>query len=457
MTFLRRTRSGFLVAALVGTAALVIPAQEASAAPQVFNNACHNSIFSANWDQLGVTMSATSPTGPLAAGTPVALTGLGLDLSIPSGILVLGYDIGLLTTGVNVIPVTIHEVIDAANTVEKSKSTNNVNTTVTTTVTDPDGTPGTLDESATDGTGSATFADMIWTAGGSGPITFAEHNDPTVTSVAGGGLVAVAHFGGGVVNVGFRCTSGTVTGSNPGVPTFTNAPILSSTTIDPTDTVAPTVKATAPSAPFTLGTRTTLRWTASDTGIAGLGKFQAHYRKAAPSSGFGRFVAPTGWANLPATARSVTLTGLRLGYDYCLQVRGMDKAGNWSAWTAERCVARPLDDRALTVSKGWARKTGKAYWNGTVTNTSAVGATAKRANVRLDRVGIVATRGPGMGTVGVYVGTKLIGKISLAAASKHYRSLIVLPKFSLRTGTVTVKVLTRNKPVQLDGLAVSRS
>jgi hypothetical protein len=92
-----------------------------------------------------------------------------------------------------------------------------------------------------------------------------------------------------------------------------------------------------------------------------------------------------------------------------------------------------------------------------VKSTKTLGATAKFANAQLDRVGIVATRGPGMGTVGLYVGKALIGKISLAAASKHYRSLLTLPTFKYRTGTVTVKVLTKGKLVQLDGLAISRT
>jgi hypothetical protein len=440
-------------AALVGAAAVaVVGAPNASAASQAFPNACRNSAVPTNWDQVNVTMSATTPGLPFSSGDSVPLTGIGLQMAIPGAIFVAGYNLGLLTAGPNNIPGHIHEVIDATNTVEGSQSTNTVDATMSTTITDPDGTPGTGDETASNATASVSFNDQTWTASSTGPINFAEHNDIAVTGVAGGGIVAVADLAGGAIHVQFHCTSGTVTGSNPGTPTFTDAPTIISTP----DTTPPTVKATAPTAPFTLGTSAKLTWTASDTG-SGLSKFQAHYRKAGPSSGFGGFVAPTGWANLASTARSVTLTGLALGYDYCLQVRGMDKAGNWSAWTAERCVARPLDDRALTVSTGWSRGTGSSYWNKTITSTKTLNKTAKRGSVRLDRVGIVATRGPGMGTVGVYVGTKLIGKISLAAASKHYRSLIVLPKFSFRTGTVTVKVLTSAKTVQLDGLAVSRS
>jgi hypothetical protein len=61
------------------------------------------------------------------------------------------------------------------------------------------------------------------------------------------------------------------------------------------------------------------------------------------------------------------------------------------------------------------------------------------------------------GIVGINVGSTLIGKTTLYAASTAYRQLILLPKFTYRTGTVTVKVLTSGKTIQIDGLALSRT
>lgn len=80
-----------------------------------------------------------------------------------------------------------------------------------------------------------------------------------------------------------------------------------------------------------------------------------------------------------------------------------------------------------------------------------------RASAQRDRVGIVATKSASCGIVGVYVGSALIGKINLYAASTAYRQLILLPKFSCRTGTVTVKVSPAAKPFQIDGLSISRT
>jgi hypothetical protein len=160
---------------------------------------------------------------------------------------------------------------------------------------------------------------------------------------------------------------------------------------------------------------------------------------------------------LSPSTTSITASGLKQGVDYCFAVRATDQAGNTSAWTAPRCTARSLDDRALTVSAGWTRGTGTAYWNQTITTTSTQGATATRAGAELDRVGLVATRGPGMGTVAIYAGVTQLGQINLAAPVTHYQALILLPPFTYQTGPVQIKVLTTGKPVQIDGLAISRS
>jgi hypothetical protein len=77
--------------------------------------------------------------------------------------------------------------------------------------------------------------------------------------------------------------------------------------------------------------------------------------------------------------------------------------------------------------------------------------------VQLDRVGVVATTCNHCGSVAVYVGVTKIGTISLYATTTHYQRLLQLPRFSLRTGTVTIKVLSSGKTVQIDGLLTSRT
>ena len=224
------------------------------------------------------------------------------------------------------------------------------------------------------------------------------------------------------------------------------------------DSNAPTVTATAPAQPFTLASSATVSWAGQDgTGGTGIAYYQVRERTAAYSSGFTPWAYPSTWQALSPATTSVTASGLAQGGDYCFAIRAVDNAGNTSPWTTPRCTARPLDDRALSVGAGWARGTGSSYWNGTITATSTSAATATRTGAELDRAGIVATRGPGMGTIAVYAGATRIGQISLAATSTAYQSLIPLPRFSYSSATVTVKVVSSGKPVQLDGLAVSRS
>ena len=141
--------------AAVAASIVVLPASSASAADQTYTNACRNSAVGTNWDQVNVTLGATSPSS-VAAGGSLTLSGIHQNLAVPGAIFVAGYNLGLLTTGSNSINADLHSVIDAANTVQLSQSTNTVNTTLTTTISDPDGVPGSGDETATDASSPST-------------------------------------------------------------------------------------------------------------------------------------------------------------------------------------------------------------------------------------------------------------------------------------------------------------
>ena len=209
----------------------------------------------------------------------------------------------------------------------------------------------------------------------------------------------------------------------------------------------------SPTAPVQLASSTVVSW----SGSSGVAQYQVRYQRAAYNGGFGAWVYPAGWQALPASTSTVTATGLVQGYDYCYAVRATDQAGNSSPWTPNRCTARALDDRALSASTGWQRVTGSNWWNSSATTTTTVGARLTRSGVQLDRVGIVATTCNHCGSVAVYVGATKIGTISLYATTTHYQRLLLLPRFSLRTGTVTIKVLSSGKTVQIDGLLSTRT
>lgn len=216
------------------------------------------------------------------------------------------------------------------------------------------------------------------------------------------------------------------------------------------DTTPPTVALHAP-APFTLSSSQQLSFSGDGTGSAITG-YRFRYERAAWKSGFGAWTAPSVWQG--ATAASLPVAA---GYTYCYEVQTQDTVGYLSGWSTPRCAARALDDRSLHTSAGWTRGKNRGDYLGTYTATRRQGATLSLGSVHLDRVALVATRCASCGTVGVYVGTKLIKKINLHHASTQRKVVIAMPSFALRSTTVKVKVLSSGKVVQIDGLAVSRA
>lgn len=214
----------------------------------------------------------------------------------------------------------------------------------------------------------------------------------------------------------------------------------------------PTITLKAPTAPFTLANTAKVTWSAGAG--AGLAAIQVHWRSSTATSGLGAWHAPV---TVAGSATSWTATGLVRGDDYCFQARARDTNGIYSGWSGVRCIAAPLDDRALAVSAHWVRGKGTAFWNGTVTSSSTLGASLTFAGAQVHRIAVVATKCPTCGTVGVYVGATLVGTVSLKSTTTIHRALIVLAPFSYRTGTVRLKVLTAGKSVQIDGLGISRT
>ena len=220
------------------------------------------------------------------------------------------------------------------------------------------------------------------------------------------------------------------------------------------DTVAPHASLTAPTASAVAATSVRVAWSGSDTG-SGIARYQVRYRRAHYTGGFGRWSAPSAWQHL--TGHALTAPGLAAGYDYCWSARAIDKAGNASAWSSVRCSAVALDDRSTSRSTGWSQHSGHAYYRSTVTSTSRKGASLSRTGVSADRLGVVVTTCSSCGKVAIYVGSKRIGTIDLHSSSTHRRVVKLLPVFSLRSGTVKVKVLTAGKTVAIDGLVISRT
>jgi hypothetical protein len=222
----------------------------------------------------------------------------------------------------------------------------------------------------------------------------------------------------------------------------------------PPDTTPPTASLTGPVAPAAAASSVQVTWSGHDD-YSGVASYQLRYKRANYSGGFGPWSTPAAWQQLTGT--SLTATGLAAGYDYCWSVRATDVAGNTGAWSPARCTAIALDDRALSAGSQWKRLSGSAYYAQTVTTTTAKGATLARSGASVDRIGVVATTCGSCGQVALYVGSTRIGALDLGASGLHHRVVKLLPSLGLRSGTVSLKVLTSGKTVAIDGLVLSRT
>jgi hypothetical protein len=220
---LKHRKAVMALLALAVAGVFVLPTSSASAGEATVSNACANSV-TPNFSQIEVTTSGADDVDTVAPGGALTLNNLRQQAAIPGDIFVAGYNLGLLQQGENNIPANARSTIEATNTVQGSQNTNTVggtppngSVTVTTFITDPDGTPGTGDETATDATMDVTYDDQSWTAGASGTIDYRQQSIATAPPTAANNTLLINALVGGVFNVQFRCAPGTVTGPDPGV------------------------------------------------------------------------------------------------------------------------------------------------------------------------------------------------------------------------------------------------
>ena len=184
--------------------------------------------------------------------------------------------------------------------------------------------------------------------------------------------------------------------------------------------------------------------------------YDFRYEQAPYGGPFTAWVSPAALHGLPATG---VTAGLSPGYDYCYEVRTHNQAGQIGPWSPARCVTDALDDRSdSSLSAGWVQGSSARYFLGTDTQTTTSGAWWARTGTALDRVGVVATLCSTCGSLTVYVNGALVGSISLHSSTLHYQQMLSLKPFTLRTGTLLIKVTSATGHlVQLDGVLISRT
>jgi hypothetical protein len=251
----RRLSRAVLMAGLVVAVSgllFLLPGSPASAVTTT--NACVNSAGLTDFSQADVDMTATPPAA-VELGAPFQLTNINQSVALPGAIFVAGYNLGLLQVGQNSVPGTIATTIEGTNTVQGTQNTSTENISVTFTITDPDGVPGSGDETGTDAVIQVTYDDMNWTVGSTFPaIEFREDTvTPQSTTVAGLRITATI---GGSLTVRFGCNPGVVVPGPPetiqltdpaasfasvvGGPTTTIPSTTEPTTTVPTSTTEPT-------------------------------------------------------------------------------------------------------------------------------------------------------------------------------------------------------------------------
>ena len=125
------------------------------------------------------------------------------------------------------------------------------------------------------------------------------------------------------------------------------------------DVTAPTATVRALPA-VTLASSVSISATTASSGAAGVASYDLRYRRAPWNGTFGALTYPASWAG----RTSPVSPGLSRGYEYCVSTRARDRVGNTSAWSAERCTSRPMDDRSLTRSAGWTSVSGSQFYLG---------------------------------------------------------------------------------------------
>jgi hypothetical protein len=250
----RRTKIIALVVSMLAAGAVVVGTTASQAGSQTTTNACLSNA-TGTYSDLPWTLGGTASPNPATTGDSVTLSGGSVQVNIPATLLISGYNLGLLTQGANSIPTTVYISRGATNATPASQ-VDNFSTTATTTITDPDGIPGTGDETATplavdqplpDYTVTATGGDVEFAQGPNGSIG---QLPPGVGSPGGtlvnGSIFASASVAGGLIRANFDCFPGTTNIDPPG---GTSGPTYTPGTAQPFETVtvsAPTTTTTEP-------------------------------------------------------------------------------------------------------------------------------------------------------------------------------------------------------------------
>jgi hypothetical protein len=160
----------------------------------------------------------------------------------------------------------------------------------------------------------------------------------------------------------------------------------------------------------------------------------------------------TAYGAVRATSPAGSVTRIKPGERVCLRIAAVNSVG--ATGSAARCTVALADDRSLAAAtKGWSRVALAGAYLKTATTSRTVGARLLSGAAYGTAINIGVRTVPGGGTVGVYVGTKLVATWSLASAKPAFVTKTVVT--ALAGQHVTVKVLKAGRAgVAIDGWAI---
>jgi hypothetical protein len=214
---------------------------------------------------------------------------------------------------------------------------------------------------------------------------------------------------------------------------------------------------TAPRATLTgvpkvsFGHRVTLHVSASDDRRLAAAPLDIRWRSATLGHRLGAWHRPASWQR--RAPGSVTAPSLTAGETACYSVRAHDAAGNTSAWTAARCTATPIDDRALTAVRDVTRLQGTRWFRGTASRlNSGRGVLQLRGPVAVTGW-ILASTCPTCGRVQVVLGNGSFGAVNLYSATPHDRVLLRIPGREPQSGKLQLWT-TGSRPGVIDAVVL---
>jgi hypothetical protein len=150
------------------------------------------------------------------------------------------------------------------------------------------------------------------------------------------------------------------------------------------------------------------------------------------------------------------------GDTYCFLPIAVDTAGHLSPPGIARCTAIPLDDvlPQLEAAGAWTRADSPDYFGGSALISSSAGDTVTRRDIYAHFVAVVATKCPGCGTVDLLWNGSVVKTIRLNATTRTTKQVlgtvtVAAPGTITAFGTVSVRVASSGRPVEIDGIGIS--